>query len=260
MDQQAQMEFFYQIFDASLPRLGPGTDASTRKALSMILPRISSVDGTSTASTLRILDLGCGNGAQTMQLAEHTNGTILAVDNHQPFLNELERRAEAAGVLDQIRIHLGDMANLDLDEGAFDLIWSEGSLYSMGFAEGLAAYHAHLAPGGCFAVSELCWLRGDAPDECCEFFGGEYPSMTDVEDNLALARTNGYELVGHFTLPESAWRDAYYRPLEGRLRSLRGEHAGDPDRLELIESVQKEIDMYRSCSRYYGYVFYLMKR
>jgi len=36
MNQQEQMEFFYEIFDASLPRLGPGNDASTKKALELL--------------------------------------------------------------------------------------------------------------------------------------------------------------------------------------------------------------------------------
>ena len=155
MDQQAQMEFFFEIFDPSLPRLGPGDNDSTRKALSTALSAMSIGNEASHPAKLRILDLGCGNGTQTIQLAKHVDGTILAVDNHQPFLDELKRRAQAEGVLDRIRIRLGDMADLGLDEGSFDLIWSEGALYSMGFNEGLKEYYPILAPGGCFAVTEL---------------------------------------------------------------------------------------------------------
>ena len=40
----------------------------------------------------RILDIGCGNGAQTLCLAATLGGRITAVDNHQPYLDELERR------------------------------------------------------------------------------------------------------------------------------------------------------------------------
>ena len=45
-----------------------------------------------------VLDIGCGNGAQTLQLAKRLNGDILAVDNHPPFLDELQRRAKTAGL------------------------------------------------------------------------------------------------------------------------------------------------------------------
>jgi len=37
MNQQEQMAFFYELFDAKLPRLGPGDDFSTKKALDMLL-------------------------------------------------------------------------------------------------------------------------------------------------------------------------------------------------------------------------------
>ncbi len=63
-----------------LPREGPGDEASTLKAFAMMegLP-----------SNPRILDVGCGPGMQTIDLARHTGASILAVDTHQPFLDEL---------------------------------------------------------------------------------------------------------------------------------------------------------------------------
>ncbi len=152
------------------------------------------------------------------------------------------------------------MANLGLDEGSFDLIWSEGSLYNMGFRDGLRAYYSILATEGCFAATELCWLRSDPPEECLRFFASEYPAMTDIGANLAAIGTCGYEVLGHFTLPESAWLDAYYLPLENRLQSFREKRAADPEKIEVIESIQMEIDYYREYSSYYGYVFYLMQR
>jgi SAM-dependent methyltransferase len=259
MDPQ-QMQVFYEIFDASLPRLGPGDDASTRRALSTLLSaKTKGTDAPGTAR-LRVLDIGCGVGAQTIQLAKHTDGTILAVDNHQPFLDELQRRAESEGVSKQIEPCLRDMCALGMEEASLDLIWSEGSLYIMGFREGLAACHALLAPGGSLAVTELCWLRPDPPLECRQFFSSEYPAIADIDTNLAAIKTSGYEVIGHFTLPESAWLDPYYLPLEDRLPSFRERYKTDPDKLGVVESVQTEIDLYRKYSSFYGYVFYLMQR
>ncbi len=110
------------------------------------------------------------------------------------------------------------MHTLDKGDGPFDLIWSEGSIFIVGFREGLAAWHSLLSPDGGLAVSEMAWLRSDPPEECRRFFAEVYPGMTTIAANLATIEACGYDVVGHFTEPESAWWDHYYLPLEARLR------------------------------------------
>ena len=260
MDPREQTEFFYEMFDASLPRLGVGNEATTEKAISTLLAAMSQGKGGPVLRPRRILDIGCGNGPQTVCLAQHVDGSILAVDNHQPFLDELQRRAAAAGVSGRIQVSLRDMRTLTKDDGPFDLIWSEGAIFVVGFREGLAAWHSLLAPGGGLAVSEMAWLRADPPAECRQFFAGVHPAMAGVDAHLAAIEACGYEILEYFTEPESAWWDSLYRPLENRLRSLRTRYAGDAERLSVIEAIQAEIDIYRKYSAYYGNVFYQMRR
>jgi hypothetical protein len=77
---------------------------------------------------------------------------------------------------------------------------------------------------------------------------------------MAAIRACDFEIVGHFTQPESAWWDPYYHPLEDRLRSLRKRYVSDAEKLAMVESIQLEIDLYRQHSAYYGNVFFVMRR
>lgn len=256
MNHEEQMQFFYEIFDPSLPRLGPGDSASTKRAMDMVLSTASETG----PAPLGILDVGCGNGAQTIELARRVEGNITAVDNHQPFLDELRRRAQKAGHSRKIATLLRDMRTLGMEGETFDLIWSEGALYSMGFQEGLKACYDLLVPGGILAVSELCWFKLNPPAECQRFFAAEYPAITGIDHNLAFMKTCGYKMIGHFPLPSSSWLQDYYLPLEERIRSLRVRYAPDPERTGMLQSIQTEIDIYRKYHDYYGYVFYVMSR
>ena len=262
MDEQEQWRLFYEIFDPSFPRLGPGDDDSTLRALTILLAARGQLTDGSQAQPhpLRVLDIGCGPGSQTLQLARNLDGTILAIDNHQPYLDELERRARAEGLADRIHPCLKDMHALGEADGVFDLVWAEGSLFVMGFQPGLEACFARLTPGGLAAVSELAWLLPDPPAECLEFFAGEYSAMSDLPACEKLIADCGFELLDEFVLPDSSWWDPYYRPLEARLALFRDRLAGELDKLQLLEWIQAEIDIRRKYPEYYGNVFFLLRR
>jgi ubiquinone/menaquinone biosynthesis C-methylase UbiE len=247
--------FFYEIFDPSLPRLGPGDASLTRKAFEM-LPESFRQSG----REIRALDIGCGTGVPTIELAKHIDGTIVAVDNHQPYLDELQRRAEAAGVSEKIEARLGSMFQLDMEDGSFDLIWSEGALYIMGIRDALTMCHRLLKPGGCLGVSHMVWFKPDPPEPCRQFLEAECSFLVDLDTSLAMMEECGYEVLGHFSLSESCWLDNFYDPLESRVRWLREKYGDtDPEKTALFESIEKEIEIYRDYGSYYGYEFFLLK-
>lgn len=254
MNHDKMMQIIHDVFHPSLPRLAPGDEHSTRRALEMLYgPDLGGV-----GEGFRALDIGCGNGAQTLRLATELEGKVTAVDNHQPYLEELDRRAKAQGLADRIEIRCADMIGLDLPDETFNLVWSEGSAFIMGIPEALRAWRSFLEPGGALGFSELTWLKDGVPDECRDFFAQEYPQMKDVSSNLTIIEECGYELIGQFTLPESAWWDSFYGPLAQRLDGYKAPWDDDETK-DFVNMVRGEIDICRRFSQWYGYVFFLLR-
>jgi SAM-dependent methyltransferase len=240
---------FFELF-SGLPRQGPGDAASTIRALTLV-PGVG--------ERTRVLDLGCGTGMQTRVIAEHLRAEVVAIDNHEPFIAELSGLARSAGLEDRIDARVGDMRHPDVPSASFDLVWSEGAIYAIGFENGLREWQRLLVRGGHVAVTEVCWLRPDPPDDLMAFWMAEYPAIRDVATNLRVIDDCGYETVGHFTLPRSAWWDDYYRPLQQNITSFRTRHRGESEAQELADDVQREIDVWQTYSAYYSYEFFVMR-
>ena len=243
------MSLFWELH-SGLPREGPGCDEATIDALKSI---------TGLPPAPRILDIGCGPGMQTLVLARETRASITAIDTHQPFLDELSLRAARAGLADRIRTVNASMKALDFPDGSFDLVWSEGAIYIMGFANGLREWKRLLKANGAIAVTELSWIGSNIPDEAKRFWGEHYPSMTDVDGNLGILESTGYSLISHFVLPEHSWWDQYYAPLEERIQNLKTEYKDSGEAIQLLDDEQKAIDLYRRFSASFGYVFYIAR-
>lgn len=242
-------EAFFRLF-SNLPRQGPGSDDSTREALGR-LPRLPAQP--------RVVDMGCGPGRQTLVLAQELQVPITAVDNHAPFLAELDAEAERRGLRHLVRTRCADFGQLDDGPGSFDLLWSEGAIYHLGWAGGLDRWRPLLTSGGLMAVTEATWLTEKPPPEAAAFWREAYPSMGTIATNAYVARDAGYRVLDTFTLPDSAWWDEYYRPLQARMAALRAEASNDPALAEVISSTEKEIDFYTRFGDSYGYVFYLLR-
>ena len=241
--------FFYEIYEA-LPRQGPGDRESTLRALAM-LPALGPKQ--------RLLDIGCGSGAQTLDLARATRASIVAVDNHPPFVAQLGERAAALGLGGRVAAQVGDMGALRFADGSFDVVWSEGAIFVIGFAKGLAAWRRLLAPGGHLVVSEFCWPRDDPPAEVRDIFRGGCDDVGDVAARRAAIAAAGYRLLGDFALPSVGWWERYYVPLVECLARFRTAHAGEPEALAVAAGCQHEIDVYRKHPDSFGYVFFVMK-
>lgn len=250
MQEERLIELLVALHDG-LPRLGPGNAPSTLRALSLCqgLPECPNV-----------LDVGCGTGAQTLVLAAATQGHVTATDYFERFLDKLTDDAEQEGLAERIRTVRADMGELPFDDAEFDLIWSEGAVYIMGFDNGLTQWKRLVRPGGWLVVSEVSWFSPNPPQELKDFWTEHYPGMRDVADNLAAARSLGWEVGGHFHLPLEAWTEDYYGPLKERLPEFRAAHAGDEDAQAVAEMTELEMALMDKHHEHYGYEFYVLRR
>ena len=245
----AAMEVFWKLHEG-LPKQGPGSDASTRRALALLPPL---------PPAPRILDLGCGPGRQSLVLARETAGFVTALDFLPPFLEQLEERAEAEQLADRIQATRGSMADLSYPDESFDLLWSEGAIYNIGFARGLRSWRRLVRPGGCVAVTELSWLTASPPERIRQFWEDEYPAMQSRSANERLLGEAGYELIDGFVLPEEDWWDDYYTPIDERIRTLRSERS-DAGWVAALDAADEEAAIVRTCEGSFGYVFFVMQK
>jgi ubiquinone/menaquinone biosynthesis C-methylase UbiE len=98
----------------------------------------------------RVIDVGCGFGDTTQQLAAIVGpgGSALGVDVSEPFIAAARREAEEAG-LENVRFEAADVQVAELGAGSFDYAFSRmGIMFFANPVQALRNVRASLAPGG----------------------------------------------------------------------------------------------------------------
>lgn len=242
-------QIFFEVFEW-LPRQGPGNRTCAARALALCrhLPLAP-----------RVLDLGCGTGGQTLHLAQLTSGSIVALDRHAASIERLRATIAVRGLAGRIQLVVGDMAEPPLPPASLDLVWSEGALYNIGVEQALRVCRGLLRPEGYLAFTDAVWRRDNPPSEVKASFETDYPTMGRIPDVLAAIERIGFSLIGHFTLPDEAWWEDFYTPMETRIQELRGKYRADDEALSVLDQLAQEPEMHRRYSDYYAYAFFVAR-
>ena len=217
------------IFQLNKDRLRKRLLKYTRKAFRM-LPQLDKP---------RILDVGCGSGFPTMELARLSQGELIGIDIDQPALDKFTRKIKEAGLNDRVQAVNCSIFDMEFPDESFDIIWAEGSMHVIGFERGLKEWKRFLKPDGFIVVHD---------------------EKGNITEKLAQISSCGYDLLGYFVLNEDTWRDEYFAPLEKLIGSTRTKRPADPKVLEALQNAQWEIDMFKKNPEGNSSVCFIMKK
>lgn len=233
-----------------LSRGSPARRGFTRKAFHM-LPELHNP---------RILDVGCGQGGPTLELARLSGGQVTGLDIDESALHELARRAGEEGVADRVQVVHGSMFDTELADGSFDVIWSEGAMWVLGFERALGEWRRFIRPHGFLVVHEMVWLRPDPPPEIRDCRQLAYPGIRTASEYIEQVPRHGYDLLGQFVLPDDFWWVEYFAPMVARIGELRAKYAEDRAAQSVLDGEQRAADLYKKHFGWYGSVFLVMQR
>jgi len=233
-------------------RQGPGGDTETGKAvdLAMIDP----------SAPLKIADIGCGTGSSAMLLARLLNAQITAVDFLPDFLEVLETNAKNLSLTEKISTLACSMDNLPFGDEEYDVIWSEGAIYNIGFEKGVKDWKRFLKTGGLLIVSEITWITATRPSELQEYWKNEYPEIDTASSKIDILEKNGYSPVAYFVLLEHCWLDNYYRPMQNSFAEFLKRNDYSESAQAIVEAEKKEIALYEEYKAHYSYGVYVARK
>ena len=201
----------------------------TRKAFRM-LPQLEKP---------RILDAGCGSGIPTLELARLSQGEVIGIDIDQPALDKLTSKIKEAGLTDRVQAVNCSILDMDFPDGSFDIIWSEGSIYAIGFERGLREWRRFLKPSRFMVIHD---------------------EKGNVTQKLEQIYNCGYELLGYFILSKETWWTEYFAPLEKWIAEYGIRYTDNPKILEDFHQAQVELDMFNKNPERNSSVCFVMKK
>jgi len=185
-----------------------------------------------------ILDLGCGSGPITLELANLTDGDITAIDIDQTLLDRLNERIKIRTLINRITTKRMDFLKNEFPDKYFDLIWEAGVVQIIGFKESFKACYRILKDGGYLVLGQ---------------------AIKTFDKNIDKLSKSGFELIKQLNWPKGCWWTDYYEPLERKIKDIQ-EGKEDPHLFENIKAIESEISWVKANPDESDCAYYILQK
>jgi len=167
----------------------------------------------------RILDVGCGTGLPTLELACLSGGDIVAVDPDAEALETLRSNIAGRNLSDRVRTICCSIFDAGFAPSSFDIVWDEGVFHLLEARRVLAESARVLKAGGFLVMFETD-----------EWF----------ESTMEMFSDHGLVVFHRLRLAPGVWWTDYYAPLETRIARVRAVRT-DPEDREVLRGLEREV-------------------
>jgi len=173
----------------------------------------------------QVLDVGCGTGVPTIELAKISNGHVTGIDIDEKLLDILRRRIKEKGLNDKVSVLNKSINMMDFKKESFDIIWSEGAVFVIGFENSIKNWRKILKPNGFLVLHD---------------------DIKDKSKKLGLIEKYGYKLIAEYDLTFDIWWNEYYSHLEKFVEDYKYKFQNDSELTSEIENDQNQVNMCKS--------------
>lgn len=186
----------------------------------------------------RILDIGCGTGMPTLELAKLSNGEITGIDIDQESLDILKIKLTQEGLTSRVKVYNRSVYDTKFEDNTFDIVWEEGVIHLLDLKKSLTECNRVLKLNGFLVAGEATKWAGR---------------------KLKHFPRYGFKLIKEIPWEEGCWWNEYYSPLEEKIKNLQKKY----NNLDNIKDVQQhlmEIEMVKKDPSQFDCITYIMQK
>ena len=185
-----------------------------------------------------ILDIGCGTGMPTLELAKLSNGEVTGIDIDKGALDKLNLKIRQEGFSDRVKVYNRSVYDTKFEDESFDILWEEGVIHLLDIKRALTECNRVLKQNGFMVTGEATsWAIRKLKN---------FPKF-------------GFKLIKKIPWERKCWWTEYYAPLEEKISTLRKKY-NDLDDIKEIQRHVMEIEMVKKNPAGFDCVTYVMQK